>query len=468
MNLTRPIIARLCPLFDLVISLLIAYNATQTTNFISGLFGWDLVPGLRSVIQHPFFILFSLVGIPIVLSHLGFYRRANLQPIGRAFEQLCYFSAYGLSVALIYQSVHTTHIYVDRVIIVTLILINIAIFLRFIIVRWLQIHTRLGQQNLNRVLLLGSHEDIEKGWKNITAEWKQGRSCTPLRAILGKTNIAEVQQIIETNSIESAFIFGNEYHQEKTRELMSVIGSQGIDINIMLDGRKGIYSRCRLEATGNSQMLTLSTAPDYTWSYLIKGGIDRVLALIILICSLPLWVVAAIGIKISDPAGKVFYKQERSGHFGKPFGMWKFRSMYSDADQRLDEIKAKYGNEMDGPIFKLTDDPRVFGFGTFIRKTSIDELPQLLNILMGDMSIVGPRPLPLYETAEFSDPAHRRRLSVKPGLTCYWQVEDRSDTTDFNTMIEKDLKYIDNWSLWLDLTLFLRTIPAVLLRRGAK
>ncbi len=468
MNLTRPIISRFCPLFDFIISIAIAYNATQTTNFFSVLFGWDIVPGLRSVIQYPFFILASLVGIPVVLSHLGFYRRANLQPIGRALEQLSYFSAYGLSVALIYQSVHTTHIYIDRVVIITLILIDIAILMRFIVVRWLQIHTRLGQQNLNRVLLLGTPEDMEKGWENITAEWKQGRSCTPLRATLGQTDIAGIQELIENNSVESAFIFGNEFQNEETRELMSVIGSQGIDINILMDSEKGFYSRTRLENVGKNQLLTLSSAPEYTWPYLTKRALDRVLALILLIVTMPIWVITAIGIKISDPAGKIFYRQERSGLFGKAFSMWKFRSMYSDADQQLDEIKAKYGNEMDGPIFKLTDDPRIFSFGHFIRKTSIDELPQLLNVLTGDMSIVGPRPLPLYETAQFSDPSQRRRLSVKPGLTCYWQVEDRSETTDFKVMIEKDLKYIDNWSLWLDFTLFLRTIPAVLLRRGAK
>ncbi|MFI3243992.1 MAG: exopolysaccharide biosynthesis polyprenyl glycosylphosphotransferase [Akkermansia sp.] len=468
MNLTRPLISRLCPLADLLLTLAIAYNATTTTNIISRFFGWELVPRLSSVIQYPFFIFISLIAVPLVLHHLGFYRRANLQPISRALQQICYFTAYGLSVALIFQSIHTTHIYVDRVIFITHILIDIAIFLRYIVVRWLQINTRLGQQNLNQILLLGTEKEMEEGWKNLSAEWKQGRSSTPLRAIIEKTNVKEIQELIENNSVESAFIFGHEFNHDKTRELMSVIGSQGIDINILLGGKKGLYTRTRLESVGNSQLLTLSTAPDHTWTYIAKGVIDRILALIILLCSLPLWIIAAIGIKISDPAGKIFYQQQRSGLFGKPFGMWKFRSMYSDADQRLDEIKAKYGNEMDGPIFKLTDDPRIFGFGHFIRKTSIDELPQLLNIIMGDMSIVGPRPLPVYETAEFSDPSHRRRLSVKPGLTCYWQVEDRSSTTDFNTMIAKDLKYIDNWSLWLDVTLFLRTIPAVLLRRGAK
>ncbi len=468
MNIHRPVIARICPFIDIVIALAITSHGTKITNTICSLFGWTQAPCFEGLKQYPLFFIFALFGIPVVLSHVGFYRRNNLQPVKRAIQQLLYFTAYGLSTSLLYQVVHNTHAHIERVVIVTLILLNIAFFLRYLIAKWLQLNTGLGQRNLNQILLVGTDSNIDEGWELLSEEWKQGRNVQPLRAILGQTSEEQVQELITNNSIEAAFIFGREFHQQECYKTMQILGAQGIDINLQLDGRKGLYSRTRLETIGQSQVLTLSSSPEYTWSYMIKGFIDRILALIILICSSPFWVIAAIGIKISDPAGKIFYQQQRSGLYGKPFGMWKFRSMYSDADQRLDEIKAKYGNEVDGPIFKLTDDPRIFPFGNFIRKTSIDELPQLLNILMGHMSIVGPRPLPLYETAEFTDLAHRRRLSVKPGLTCYWQVEDRSEATTFDIMIEKDLKYIDNWSLWLDFTLFMRTIPAVLLRRGAK
>ena len=226
--------------------------------------------------------------------------------------------------------------------------------------------------------------------------------------------------------------------------------------------------RVSINEVGDAQMIAMITTPDFSWARLFKSVLDRLVALVILLCTSPLWLLAAIGIKISDPKGPVFFRQRRSGLYGREFRMWKFRSMYVDAESRLDEIKAKYGNEMNGPIFKLTNDPRIFPFGHFIRKTSIDELPQLLNIICGDMSIVGPRPLPVYETAAFPKIEHRRRLSVKPGLTCYWQIEDRSDTTDFDVMVQKDLKYIDTWSLWLDVKLFFRTIPAVLFGKGAK
>jgi lipopolysaccharide/colanic/teichoic acid biosynthesis glycosyltransferase len=148
--------------------------------------------------------------------------------------------------------------------------------------------------------------------------------------------------------------------------------------------------------------------------------------------------------------------------------MLKFRTMVVDADKKLAEVKELSGNEMTGPVFKLQNDPRVIPIGRWLRKFSLDELPQLINVLMGDMSIVGPRPLPTYEVEEFTDMAHRRRLSVKPGLTCLWQVRGRNTITDFSDWVKLDLEYIDNWSLSLDFTILLRTIPVVLSGHGAK
>jgi len=140
--------------------------------------------------------------------------------------------------------------------------------------------------------------------------------------------------------------------------------------------------------------------------------------------------------------------------------MLKFRSMVSDAEQLKQELAAL--NEMDGPVFKLTEDPRITRVGRTIRRFSVDELPQLINVLRGEMSLVGPRPLPVDEVRRFDDFSHRRRLSVKPGLTCLWQVSGRNNVKDFKDWVRLDLEYIDNWSLWLDVKP-LRTVPVVLL-----
>ncbi len=140
--------------------------------------------------------------------------------------------------------------------------------------------------------------------------------------------------------------------------------------------------------------------------------------------------------------------------------------MVTNAEQFKHELEAM--NEMSGPVFKVTNDPRVTPMGKFLRKYSLDELPQLYNVLRTEMSLVGPRPLPVDEVKRFENLAHRRRLSVKPGLTCLWQISGRNQITDFKEWVRLDLEYIDNWSLWLDLKILVRTIPAVLIGTGAK
>ncbi len=250
--------------------------------------------------------------------------------------------------------------------------------------------------------------------------------------------------------------------------LVDLCGKMGVDFYApMVVDMEGAH-KTYFGVLGGARMLVYKSTPiPYMTSWQLKRLMDCVGALLLLLITSPLWVFAAVGIKLSSP-GPVFFRQKRSGLYGREFGMWKFRTMYPDADKRLDEVKAKFGNEMDGPIFKLENDPRIFPLGKILRKFSIDELPQLLNVLKGEMSLVGPRPLPIYETAAFTSDAHRRRLSILPGVTGYWQISGRSDITEFERLVEMDMYYIDHWSLWLDLKLILKTVPAVLFGKGAK
>ena len=168
----------------------------------------------------------------------------------------------------------------------------------------------------------------------------------------------------------------------------------------------------------------------------------------------PQLLIIAIAIKIEDPKGSIFFAQQRCGKDNKLFPMYKFRSMVSNAEELLEELMEH--NEMDGPVFKIKDDPRITKVGKFIRKTSVDELPQLFNILMGDMSIVGPRPAIPHEVAEYND-YQRQRLLVKPGLTCIWQVSGRN-SIGFDEWMEMDLEYIENRNLWMDIKLIFKTV----------
>jgi exopolysaccharide biosynthesis polyprenyl glycosylphosphotransferase len=176
----------------------------------------------------------------------------------------------------------------------------------------------------------------------------------------------------------------------------------------------------------------------------------------------PILIASAIAIKL-DSRGPVFFKQARHGRGGREFRIVKFRSMVVDAEARRRELE--HLNEMNGPVFKIKSDPRVTRVGRFIRATSIDELPQLFNVILGHMSLVGPRPPLPTEVAEY-EPWQRRRLSVRPGITGPWQVSGRNDV-DFEQWMKLDLGYIDNWSIWLDLEILLRTVPAVVMRAGA-
>jgi exopolysaccharide biosynthesis polyprenyl glycosylphosphotransferase len=199
------------------------------------------------------------------------------------------------------------------------------------------------------------------------------------------------------------------------------------------------------------------------WQVTVKRFFDIVIALILLIVLAPLFLAIAVMTKMTSP-GSAFFIQERVGLNKRRFRLYKFRTMTQDAEQKQVELEEL--NEMDGPVFKIANDPRITRLGRFLRNTSIDELPQLINVLIGDMSLVGPRPLPVRDYDFFYQDWHRRRFSIRPGLTCLWQISGRSNIP-FEKWIEMDLQYIDQWSLLLDLKILVRTVPAVIKGTGA-
>ncbi|MGB0466833.1 MAG: sugar transferase [Pontibacterium sp.] len=212
-----------------------------------------------------------------------------------------------------------------------------------------------------------------------------------------------------------------------------------------------------------SSDLVMSSGHEMGWAYLTKRMFDFCAALILLILASPLMVAADLWIRLTSKGGALFV-QDRYGYNGRVFKLYKFRTMIQNADE-LQESLRKH-NERAGAAFKITDDPRVTKAGKFLRKTSIDELPQLFNVLKGDMSLVGPRPLPLADYERFQEVSHMRRLSVLPGITCTWQAGGRNDVS-FDEWMQLDMDYIDNWRLSTDLRILLKTVPAVVLGRGA-
>jgi exopolysaccharide biosynthesis polyprenyl glycosylphosphotransferase len=270
---------------------------------------------------------------------------------------------------------------------------------------------------------------------------------------------------LHEHSVSRVIFAGGHSHLDRLQEAIGACEIEGVEAWLVADFIRTSIARPDFDVFGKRPVLVFRTTPDLSWALMVKDAIDRVGALIILTLSSWLLLLVAITIKLTSP-GPIVFRQQRAGKNGRPFTMYKFRSMHTNAEMRQAELVAF--NQMSGPVFKIENDPRITPFGRFLRKTSLDEFPQLLNILRGDMSLVGPRPLPIYEVKQFESPSQRRRLSMKPGLTCLWQVGGRNEVKNFDDWVRLDLEYIDNWSLWLDFKILLKTVPVVLFGWGAK
>ncbi len=259
------------------------------------------------------------------------------------------------------------------------------------------------------------------------------------------------------------FTAGRTYFNEIEKAILAC-EIEGVEVWLMADFIKTSIARTTFDEFHGRPMLVFRSTPELSWPLVFKNAMDLIGALIALLILGPLVMLpTAILIKLTSP-GPILFKQVRCGLQGKLFSMYKFRSMVTNAEQLRSELEGF--NEMSGPVFKMSKDPRITRVGRFIRKTSIDELPQLLNVLKGEMSLVGPRP-PIPSEVEKYDPWQRRRLSMKPGLTCLWQISGRN-RIGFEEWMRLDLSYIDSWSLWLDFKILLRTIPVVIIGFGAK
>jgi exopolysaccharide biosynthesis polyprenyl glycosylphosphotransferase len=279
---------------------------------------------------------------------------------------------------------------------------------------------------------------------------------------LGK--IADLPRIVANEVIdEVAIALPIKSHYTQIETAVALLEEQGITTHLLSDLFPQKLARSHPSDFNGLPIVTLDSTPRFSWRTEAKRIIDLAGAALLLLLTAPILLLTAIAIKL-DSAGPVFFVQERVGLNKRRFRMIKFRTMSADAESRMEEIE--HLNEKTGPIFKIRNDPRVTGVGRWLRKTSIDELPQLLNVLLGDMSIVGPRPLSLRDALRMELAWQKRRFSVKPGLTCLWQVSGRSNLS-FEQWMQLDLEYIDHWSLGLDATILLRTIPAIVLARGA-
>jgi len=333
---------------------------------------------------------------------------------------------------------------------------------------------RQSGQGVDRVLIIGAGEVGRTVMRNLIAQPDLGyrvigfldddpiKSESDIGPIKALGNLDNLPQTIQDNAIDQVIITLPWQYHRKTVRLVADAEQAGVRARVVPDLFQLSLGGVDVEAINGIPLISIKESALIGFNQAVKRALDLTLGGLAMILLSPFWLAIAVGIKLDSP-GPVFFRQERVGKDGKTFTVFKFRSMYQDAEERLEKLRAH--NEADGPLFKMKDDPRRTRVGRFIRKTSLDETPQLINVLRGEMSIVGPRPGLPSEVAQYQE-WHRKRLEVQPGITGLWQVSGRSNLT-FDEMVMLDIYYAENWSVGMDLRIMLRTVPQVLFGEGA-
>jgi exopolysaccharide biosynthesis polyprenyl glycosylphosphotransferase len=411
-------------------------------------------------------LYFALVpAAPLVLESQGFYNRPMLGSRAAMFWPLlkgCFILTIGL-VLLLFMFKQSNS--APRGVMIYFGVISFClVWLKEELLRF-AMHSRVAKaQYRRRVIIAGTVSEIARLRRML-----KERAADSLE-VVAEFNIAEsppprLIELLHEHSVSGVLVSARHTQLERVESIIQLCEIEGVEAWLVADFFATQIARASFDEMFGSPLLVFRSTPETSWQMLAKLLLDFFGAIVmLLVAGLPMLAIAIV-VKLTSP-GPVFFRQQRSGLNGSPFTIFKFRTMMSNAEQFKHELAAM--NEMSGPVFKVTNDPRINPVGKFLRKYSLDELPQLFNVLRGEMSLVGPRPLPVDEVKRFNDVAHRRRLSVKPGLTCLWQVQGRNKISDFKEWVRLDLEYIDNWSIWLDLAILVRTVPAVFTATGAK
>ncbi|NTU70249.1 MAG: sugar transferase [Coriobacteriia bacterium] len=345
------------------------------------------------------------------------------------------------------------------------------------LVRYVLARLRRSGRFLRRTLVVGYNQEAADLLRRLQANPSSGLTpvaclassrqdtldlqyCTPEIECLGAA--ADIVEVLAARSFDTVLIASTAFDSEVLSRIIADLRGADVDIELSSGLLDVTTSRVLIREVSGVPLVLVRGVSFSLRKRLVKRAFDLTVGAAILLVGTPIWLLIALLIKL-DSRGPILYKQVRLGRDGNPFGMYKFRSMRRDADELLQELSTE--NEASGPLFKMRDDPRITRVGRWLRRLSIDEIPQLLNVMRGQMSLVGPRP-PLPQEASAYSGYHWRRMEVLPGMTGLWQVSGRSALT-FDEMVRLDLFYIENWSVGFDLSIMLRTIPAVLSTTGA-
>jgi exopolysaccharide biosynthesis polyprenyl glycosylphosphotransferase len=431
--------------------------------FLRASFAWLDLHALEPISTYLWMLpVVAIIG-PWVLAVQGFYEPPRpTTRLGAIFVILrsCTFTVVGLILFLFILREQLAR----SVIILVGMLGGLLVYARHEFTTWLDARDFVQAQQRRRVLWVGLprenqqlREALSRGERSALEEMGEFNPATE--------PAEEFVRLLHEKAVNVVILNLAGVERPQASRVLLACAHEGVEV-LVRPGLSALPSpRVTLDQFGGESVFYYRAQAAPAGHLLVKQVFDYLGAAVLLVLLSPLFGLLALVIRLTSP-GPVIYRQTRAGLNGQQFPMCKFRSMTAGAEQQQGELAGR--NEMRGPVFKVSDDPRVTRVGRVLRRHSLDELPQLWNVLRGEMSLVGPRPLPIEEVKRFDQDTHRRRLSVKPGLTCLWQISGRNDIADFADWVRLDLAYIDNWSLWLDLKILLATVPVALFGKGGR
>jgi exopolysaccharide biosynthesis polyprenyl glycosylphosphotransferase len=435
----------------------------------------DLIAMRFSVMNFVMFLLLLLLW-HFIFRGLKFYNSRRLSSLGREFTDLLLGVLVCSAVLFAINFVFPMSLFTNRFVVIFGTVLYTALAASRVVLRFTLRYLRRKGSNLRHVLIVGTNEEAvafaekivakpELGWHFagfVDDEWRGSAAPDDRFRIVSDT--AGLKNYLRHNVIDEVIVCLQAHlHRNGIRQIVETCSEQGILVRRRIEHFLPANAYARIEYLDSEILLTYVTGGMRRRLLLVKRLIDYPAAAVLSVLLTPVFLLAALAIKLSS-RGPALFVQERLGFNKRRFKLYKFRTMVTDAEEKMADLERF--NEMGGVVFKMKDDPRVTPVGKVLRKLSVDELPQLWNVLKGDMSLVGPRPLPERDFKGFNTDWHRRRFCVKPGMTCLWQVSGRNRLT-FDEWMKLDLEYIDNWSPALDLKILFKTVPAVFSGRGA-
>jgi exopolysaccharide biosynthesis polyprenyl glycosylphosphotransferase len=424
--------------------------------------------------------LVNLIGLLVMLFvwhmiclNVGLYNSRRLQRVGQEWKDIIKATTLGTGLFLLGAHVFNIVLFTPVFTCVFWLSTTVLTIAFRTILRQLLKKVRVHGWNLRFVVIIGTNEraynyaemikgNRDSGYRIIGFVDDRLHIAKPGIRLLG--HLADVPHIISQLVIDEVVIaLPVKSYYEEIQKIIEKAEEQGVTIRCLSHLFNTRISVVKTTTLGGFPLLEMNSTPREDWRFLAKRAMDVVGGTLLLILTLPVTIIAAIALKLTSP-GPALFVQPRVGFNKRVFKLYKFRTMVANAEGMQDKLESS--NEMDGPVFKIEDDPRITKFGRWLRKMSIDELPQLYNVIRGEMSLVGPRPLPLRDYNGFRKDWQRRRFSVRPGLTCLWQINGRNHT-NFEDWMKLDMQYIDNWSLSGDMKILFQTIPVLINGKGA-